>query len=424
MKSYPRTDKHTWTWPLSDHVRFTNLSSSTPTVCPYTVNENPSSLTFTDQVSFGPNYPNWKKRLAEGLPTTTTLTGVKTFVRSPVGSGSWYWNPPGTYCLNGAAYGTFTGRSLSFNDPGAAADSVASAKAKAKLLNSYLQAVNTWRGGNFLAEVRETIHMVLHPVKSIYDETWTFTKKVKRLGKVYERSPTKYGKALANAWLAYVFGIKPFVDDANDASKALEVLRTGGNAGDIVKLRGASRNQKVTVTPGISVTPIGGWAGPRWTSTKTVKTDYKVRYIGALKTAFDGAEFQAAQWGVSTSDILPAVWEAIPWSFLIDYFVNVQEMVDGLRLVNAVPYRLDLNVRNAGVVQIGTPVSGPLTPASYVNNMICGPAHSLVVRVSRSQLSDFPYVGFRFKFPNFPSLKWLNIAALAEQIRSSRPKFK
>jgi hypothetical protein len=57
-----------------------------------------------------------------------------------------------------------------------------------------------------------------------------------------------------------------------------------------------------------------------------------------------------------------------------------------------------------------------------VTSMSCGASHSLVVRVSRQRLDGFPYIPFRFKFPGFPSLKWLNMAALARQIESSNPR--
>lgn len=420
MKTYPRTDLHTWVWPRNQLCRFTSGSSPVPVVCAYTVNESSSPLTFDDQVSYGENFANWKQRLAEHLPTTTSLIGAKAIVRMTQGSFHWYWNGSTTYCLNGAGHGNLTGYKLSLFDPGSGPDSVADAKAKAKLLDSYLNAVNTWRGGNFLAEIRETMNQVLHPVKSFYDATYSFAGTVKGLRK-YKKNPTKYGKALANAWLAYVFGVKPFISDANDASNALEQLRNGGKADIYAKLRGSASNNKVISTTLTNVTPVGGWAGPIWSSLITKKRYSKVRYVGALKTGFEDGYFQAAQFGVSLEDFAPAVWEAIPWSFLVDYFVNVQQMLDGQRLVNATPYRLDLCVRNAGVVQVGVPTSGPETPAGYVNSLTDGPAHSLVVRVSRAPQAEFPWVGFRFKFPGFPSLKWLNIAALLEQIRSSKP---
>jgi hypothetical protein len=308
---------------------------------------------------------------------------------------------------------------LSLNDPGAGADDVAQSRARAKLLGAYLNAVNTWRGGNFLAEIKESTEQFLHPVQSIYSRTWEFAGIVRGLRR-FRRNPIIYGKALADAWLAFAFGIKPLIADANDANAALVRLGSGVDAkADRLKLRGSSRNTKILGVNTEDITP-SGWAGDIWSSVITQKSDFKVLYKGELVARPESAAFYAVEFGVDLSDFVPAVWEAIPWSFFIDYFANVQEMLDGLKVVDAALSRLDLCVRNAGIVQVGVPFKSS-TGAPFTTSVSCGPSHSLVVRVSRQVINEIPYVGFRFKFPGFPSLKWLNIAALARQIDWSKP---
>lgn len=419
MYTYPRTVNRPWTWPRNQFMRFTSVASGSLMVCPYTEVNNSSPLSATDTVFYGDEAPGWRQRIQNHSSATTVLQGTKTVVRMPVGTASYFNGSPTVYCQNGAGWGHYTGYQLTLNDPGNGTNATADAKAKAKLLDSYLNAVNTWRGGNFLAEIRETIHMIRHPVQSFYNQTYRFAGQVKGIGKAYRLNPVSYSKRLADAWLAYVFGVKPLIQDANDAFKALSRLGEGGRADTFQKLRGSSRFETVS-SSFVDFSPIG-WVGSSYRSLKTVKSSYKVRYIGCLKTQMDGLAFQAVEFGVSLDDILPAIWEAIPWSFFIDYFLNVQEVLDGLRWVNAVPYRLDLNVRNVGVVQIGKPYSNNNIP-TIATSINCGPAHSMVVRVNRTPVAAFPFVGFRFKFPGFPSLKWLNIAALSEQIRHSRPK--
>lgn len=419
MKVYPRTENRTWTWPIEEQMRNTLDALSVPSVCTFNTVSRRSSISFTDSVSFGENYPDWRKRLRDGIATTTSLSGVKAVVKVPSGTCNWYNSSANVYCMNGAGWGQYTGFLLTLHDPGSGPDGDADARAKAKLLQSYISAVNTWRGGNFVAELGESINMVLHPVKSIYSRTWDYVGTMKRLKRVYRRSPLNYAKAIADAWLAYVFGIKPFVDDANDACLALSRLGEGGRADVYHNLRGSSRTEAIVSRSTGQVTPIG-WAGNSYVSDVTVKKSLKVRYVGGLRVGSEDLHFQMVEFGIGALDFAPAVWEAIPFSFVVDYFLNVQEMIDGLKFLYAKPNRLDLCVRNAGVVQVGSPYSLGNAP-TYSTSIRCGVAHSLVVRVSRQPLFEFPYIGYRFKCPGINSMRWLNIAALVEQWYSTKP---
>jgi hypothetical protein len=399
-------------------MHWTNDAVSTPHVCNFIDSLDSSDITFADTVYLGASPDNWKQELGVGS-ATSTLIGVKAIVKMPFGTASWYANSATTFCFNGSGHGQITGMKLSLNDPGAGADDVASSRARAKLLGDYINAVNTWRGGNFLAEIKESTEQFLHPVHSIYNRTWEFAGIVRGLRR-FRRNPLVYGKALADAWLAFVFGIKPLIQDANDANAALVRLGSGVDANaDRLKLRGSSRNTKILSVVTEQITPTG-WAGDTWSSVITTKSDFKVRYKGMLVARPNGDAFYPVEFGVDLSDYLPAVWEGIPWSFFIDYFVNVQEMLDGLKVVDAALARLDLCVRNAGIVQVGVPFKST-TGAPFTTSVSCGASHSLVVRVSRQVVNEIPYVGFRFKFPGLNSPKWLNIAALARQIAGSKP---
>jgi hypothetical protein len=344
------------------------------------------------------------------------LSGVKYQARIPYGTATF---SGGIYrCQRSITSGAILEGSNYFSDPGAGIDATASQQARSRLLGSYISAKNTWRGGNFLAEVGETIHMLAHPVQSIYKATWEFAGTVKRLGRVY-RIKKQYGKHLADAWLAYVFGIRPFVEDANDAHAALKELAEG-NKKDIMPLKGHGRNTVMVHNDNPGFTPylfLGGTCAYR----RIQKNTYDFRYRGAIAASLTGGTSIAEEFGVGIFDVVPAIWEAVPWSFLVDYFANIGEMIDSMRYAGASFNWLYSTVRNSGVVQYSDPIVTAPQITGGTASISSSTAWTLCVRVSRTPSSTMPYPPWRFKIPNIDSLKWLNVAALAAQVKGSKP---
>lgn len=398
-----------------------------------------TSLSGTDSVSYGPNYSDWKRRLFLGQDATTSLSGTKL---GPVNVNSGTI----TYVHNGHTLGFWYGQLLasyiSFNTPAQINDPIADSKARSKLLSHYIEHTNTWRGGNFLAEVRETIHMLRHPVKSLFDSTFSFARKVakarrdvkigqnfllgldprkerlSRLAKADKRA-LSLKKDVSDAWLTWAFGVKPLIADCDDAMSALNKVtgrdgKAGGTGHDTKIISGHGRNTTS------SITPYSGWngAGPAGTGCTLdimVKTDYDTRYRMALRAHLEDSSTVAQQFGVGAFDAVPAVWEAIPWSFFIDYFVNVQEMIDSCRLWAVDPAWCYRSVRNAGTRNLGnlrTTSNNTVNDQRYVTG---GHVYTLSRWVSRAAV-PVPMPSWRFSMPGLDSMKWLNIAALKEQV--------
>jgi hypothetical protein len=399
-------------WNMSAHWKRTLLSTGTV----LTSGADSVSVAATDTVTHGGSVPNWKRRIALCQSATTSLVGTHRKLISHSGSMDVVQESPKVLCQ---VVGDLHRHNITFNTPSGSVDPVADSKARAKLLSHYIEMINEWRGGNFLAEVRETIHFLHSPVKSFYKSTWDFAGSVRKLGRVKQKSPVEYGKALSNAWLAYAFGAKPLVQDANDAATALNHLGGGTAAGfDTKTISGFGRNSlgNILVQTGSLSTPLSIGAA----YDNVTKTDNTVRYRGAFKCGLPGVRKDLQQLGLDVFDIVPAVWEAIPWSFFIDYFANVQEVLDGYRLWDANVGWFMVTVRNSGTRNLqsnrGVPVAGGLTPS-----VSGGSAYALVTQVNRGP-SNIPHPDWRFQMPGFPSLKWLNIAALARQCYGSAPK--
>lgn len=373
-----------------------------------------STLVLNDSVSHGASIPNWKHLIATHQNATTTLTGTVTKVKPREGSSLWSY-PDGTVDY---ISGHVDQSCLSVNMPTTAINPGANNRAVSKLLASYIKRKNTWRGGNFIAELRETINMIKHPVKSFYNHTWDFAGKLKKLGKIYAKRPDDYVKKLADAWLAYKFGVLPLIDDANDACRALYNMRY--SQWDTTDISGHGHNSfSTSSTISTSWTVAGHPNNNAITQVVMDKLDYDVFYKGDIAVEVHGDRFLLEQFGVSSLDIVPAAWEAIPWSFLIDYFANVGEMLDSMKLWYANVAWLKLGYRNSRTTNT-SPFVGPAVFGTIRWYGSGGGGYTLGSFVSRGP-TTVPTLKWELRIPGVSSQKWLNIAALAQQIIGSRP---
>jgi hypothetical protein len=315
--------------------------------------------------------------------------------------------------------GNVFGADAAFATPVTTSSTVADRKAASKFLSHYISAKNSWRGANFVAEIRETIHMLRHPVKSFYQHTWDFVGNVKGLKKISQKRPADYAKHLGDAWLAYSFGVKPLIADINDATTAANSLKAKKDNLDQVIINGFGRetiiSNVLTAKAGYDSSYPGG--GTKFD--KITKSDLTVKYHGAMAAQLNNTTTTLEHFGAGIFDVVPAVWEAVPWSFLVDYFTNVGEMIDSMRLFNVDSRWCQRTVRNSTTLnfqnlRITPPIAGDSMSVSGDR------FYSLVQYVNRAP-SSFPNPSWQFKVPGIDSMKWLNIAALSQQIKGSKP---
>lgn len=365
----------------------------------------------TNSVVYGDNVSDWRRKIALGQSATTTLEGTFYTLRETDMTVEY------RYTAGGIPHVTYDSGAILgyqyhvFNPPQQTLDDVADNKARAKFLQHYLECRNTWRGGNFLAEVRETIHMLAHPVSSLYRSVWKHAENIGKLRKIYKKQPADLLKHLSDAWLAWAFGVKPLLSDCDDASTALNNLATG-DWHDQKTISGFGRN-----TVGTS-SRLGGQSVPfgtgGWTYEKFVQTSNTIRYRAAMVARPENTGFLIQQFGVGIYDALPAVWEGTPWSFFVDYFLNVQEVLDGMRLWSADFGWQNATIRNSGLQHLYGPAPNASPPSRIY--LTGGRHYALQTYVHRAP-GVVPAPKFYFRMPGFPSLKWLNIAALAKQVQ-------
>lgn len=371
-------------------------------------------------VTTGNGYDDWLTRIAQGKQAGTTMS-VSTNVYKP---GSYECH--GYVAYSGSRYrryhsscGSFIPSSWYNNLATVASESSSEANSKALgyFVNNARRAQRHVEGGVIAGEFIKTLRLIRNPLRSFDFLLGRYIRDVKKRanlakrGKKFKsrRSRARRNKdvarAVADTWLEHSYGWAPLLADVDDISRYLARLTADEPTREFVVGIGKTETDSMqeywqTGNSAVSL---------RWN--KYAKITNTVVYKGLVRSDQSSNTWKHRDLGFAMNNFLPTVWELIPYSFLVDYFVNIDDLISNasfskanfswiMRWVIIESERGLINPRQHGD-------SGPLgldyaigTPASVLNKTI-----------SRS-----PYYGslipdFRFQIPGL-SMKWLNISAL------------
>lgn len=290
----------------------------------------PTSTLFTSTVDYGDNYRNWKDLLRSHQQATTTLlvsqvSGVNPVFRIQIGWRS-NFNSGITQTLD-ATY-TRRGRGSLYSPAffGSADFTIADSLAKQHFLQRVRATRNQFQGGVFLGELREAIHMIRHPAQSLLRGIDSYlhaaSRRVRKsIAKVPVRNRLRMATGiLGDTWLEYSFGWSPFIKDIADAQKAL-ARRAENFVGRPVHGIGKASSRSSTK---------GNFTGG-FTYYDTLEDNLEetiVIYRGYVAATLDKAQKTASLLGFTPEQFLPTVWELVPWSFLSDYFINIDDIIE------------------------------------------------------------------------------------------------
>lgn len=411
-RNYPRVKTTSHSYIRDLHVQYRGWGGTGP----YVQQPHPYTARTTDTVTYGANYPDWRLRLSAGLSATTTLVGTRYSSKmSELLLDVYGINAAVGYGYHAKGYN----QQLIFSPPPlASVDSIAEQQAASRFLGQYLLIKQRWAGGAAIAEFAEAIHFLANPIKSLYSHTMTFVGSVGRLRKVYKRDPVKYGKLLGQTWLTYAFGVSPLLSDVRAANAAVNDLAESLGSVDTHRVIGSGENRTVlTIQPG-QIAPFTSYALFEYTKTQI----NQVRYVGSVRAKPPGIGAIAESFGVGLEDILPSVWEAVPWSWLVDYFVNVNEMLEGIRYLNADFTWVNRTVRNRVVNSCSATTywDAPANKGYMLGHSQGGQGYTQSAAVARTP-TTVPYPSWKFRCPGLPS-QFANVAALVLAIKGSKPR--
>lgn len=368
----------------------------------------PHHHTWVDSVNRGAQLPGWRKRLRDGLDATTSLSGYESSVRLTTGYakinnvGGWSEELTGAHSTMEAGPPS--------QDPALLDVSKANAEALGRFNQAIRQTRTTFEGGVFIGELGQTIRMFRNPamgLRKLTDEFLDIARAIRRkpirnaLGQINLHKITEH---LSDAWLEVSFGWRPLLHDVRDGCKALDEL----TAGQSLKTIGISRSFKVD-SPFTTTTTVRTASACTWLIETSVQGHCTVTYRGAMRVkARDPGSVDVAKFGFDPASFAPTVWELIPYSFLIDYFTNVGDVITGVSNLFSELSWCNSTTRRWYSSEVVSKKPSPSPYSTFTSaKAVCTKKHVL-----RAKYEGILVPGFTTRVPRIGSLRWLNIAAL------------
>jgi len=174
----------------------------------------------------------------------------------------------------------------------------------------------TFEGAVFLAELRETIQFLRNPISS-------WQKFLKTARKKHAKSGQKNKELfyfIADNWLTYRYAVRPIVSDCQNAIKAIEEVVSGHRP-----KRQTARGYAADYSTDSYTNDIVKSNGSTVRYTHETKRDINVR-AGVLYEYSRSPD----TFGVRLQDVPSAAWEVVPWSFVVDWFVNIGSYISAI----------------------------------------------------------------------------------------------
>lgn len=181
--------------------------------------------------------------------------------------------------------------------------------------------------GEIASSMSQTVSMLRKPFASAQ----TLLTKVRKVRnwKLRRKSAT-YARTTADTWLEYRYGWQPIISDSVTAIRALQGKLAKDGRVLVARAGSSASNSESSSWPARILADGSGSQGSH-SSTKTLKRDvgimYRVRFVSA-------DEEKARITGSRLCDIPSTLYEAMPYSFVVDWFFNVG---DWIRAVTPTP---------------------------------------------------------------------------------------
>lgn len=386
----------------------------------------------------GVSLPGWRDIILRGENATTSMSGTWEtidfhFVGSYAGYGGRTWvtfrdhgNPSDATIYRNEMVGDLTWYFCADN-PSSFTNGADASKAYNKALVSFLKKVRqaqvAWSAPTFLGELRESIHMIRHPASALNHLLGQYLKDVKRLKRT---RPRNWKKGLSGLWLEYAFGWVPLVSDIGNAYQAYKDLVTEHDgkyrmleAGAIDEASNAAHTKDLLVDMGPTVTYYSG--SQRGTSSVRYKfRGAVVRHVDAtiVGSRLETFGFEAQEW-------VPTAWELLPWSFLVDYFSNIGDVIQANCAVRQAIGWVNQDAINTRTIEYSGGHDLKQTKAAYPKWIASdGPSFTVkwVLRsVVRTPGVTLPTPQLALDLPGKPA-QWTNCVALFAQANAISPQ--
>lgn len=417
----------------------------------------PYTVAFTLQgTRDGTSQPLWQKVISSGGNASTPLSASMQLIKVEPLSAWYNQTRYGKAWSHGSANGCIhatgvTGFPTSHPSYGSALEK-ANAVAIRELYSKMRSVRSQFAGGIELGQLRMTVHQMVRPASALRKLVLTHNAKMQRLVKKLAKEDTVFMmplvhqpkgwigprrylrtaekptllKALAETHLEAVYGWSPLISDIRDAAVGVARL-----VKDLThqRFRVYGVADQTNGTTSDYTTNLNPWLLRAEINTKVKVT---VVYYGAFSdsamASMAGPALSRLQdmSGFGLRDFVPTVYDLIPWSFVVDYFANIGDVISAACTDTSVVSRLTKVViveTNSHKVWRVDPTyyNGVWDPKVYKNTVggTAGVVDKIYRTVTRSQ-TGVPWLEPRVDIFGPSTSQWLNLAALFVGGRSQR----
>jgi hypothetical protein len=368
---------------------------------------------------------DFRKRIARGLGTTSLLIGNKLHFAGQQASCQvrQYENGRLRASYAYSADLPLGGSVIMPSSAGAADSGRASALAGEKLVAAYYEQRSSVSGGAAMAEAIETIRGFASPAKALRKEVSNLYNSLRnRMYRSARRGGKDMGKVVGGTWLEWKFAVDPVIKDCNDAATAINKMSTG-DFRHTIPIRGVGLDE-IYLYQGRQPVSLSGFPTAAFTWCTRIDKCTVTNRAAIRVTPSNGEVPLAWQFGVGVEDIAPAVLEGIPWSWFVDYFVNVSSVVQAWSIIGGNIAWANRTVRNSRT-QTWSPVTPiPSTLGPTRTEYSCfrpGYAVAEFSNVTRDQAQWKDLLPpLRARVPH-SSTRWVNLAALSQMYSNLKP---
>jgi hypothetical protein len=394
---------------------------------------------FGEDVLYQEFLSNWKTRVSRGITATTRFVADQRIFTYTPGFFSFRIKCKATdnYAYHDEEGNLSQGISTIIDLPAAPSSTISQSALAQAIQGAWRDArqkQGAFKGSTFMAELRDTIRGIRNPARGIRRGIDDYSKAASRnarravSGRSLPRNRDEFrrmggpsqralSRALSDTWLEHAFGWAPLFSDVGDAVIAgIRLSRRQPR----VRFHGFGEE---ILNPDVVQTKIS-FGSSVWTLDydTCLEQNHSVRVYGAvrLELASLGAS-KAEEFGFTQKDFAPAIWEAIPYSFFVDYFSNVGDVVNALSFPKTdiawcARTFVNASIRDstrARFNRTGTALE-TLTVKRELLRQEPSYMHWSRRLVDRIEYNDLPLPQLRFEIPGSKDWKkWLNIGALA-----------
>jgi hypothetical protein len=365
--------------------------------------------------------PGYKELIRKGSNATGpySVDASKVEVLNPGSFTVWYRDkviPPGapitlsTQRIDGFA----TNLSL----PGAVSTSASKAEAIAlgqiyRKVRSEQEHLNSLAS---LAEIGDVIRQFKSPMKAVVELTHKHLdrlfKERQSLKGPLKQQKTQWKYVVSSTYLEYAFGLAPLISDTR---KIAEALAHWNHDEELTKLirrsKVVGRGEDMAVTQSEDITGVFSSDIRILRSSKDTslsRSQYVVGLNASLSANFGSNQRLLDMLGFVPANFVPAVWEVVPWSWLVDYFTNVGDILNAMTTSTASVSWIARTVTSKsireGVDSYNAVETNKRAAAlsKIVNSVQATPAKYKVVRttLSRTQPTTLNFPSLYFQTPS------------------------